>query len=588
MQNRINNLGEYVIDRSVEIRNGQYGKWNYQKDKEPRFVPMGTAVYLEKILINADTSERALMLKFADAKGEECTVTIERKKLTDVGIMELLANGVQVSKKSAGTLITSLMNQEPTAPCEIKHTELGFRNFKGKRVFFGAIGFGIESQYKGSMLIKPTGNFEIWKSMIRTEAIGTNLETILAIACSAPIVDFLRDEIHIGNVIACLVAESSTGKTTAGCLGVSVGSKCSFAGDSMIATFADSKNSLMRSIYSSYPMLIDEGSLIRYNPTSLIYELAEGKEKGRLSKTLEKADSRTFSTSIFMTSEKSILNLCDENTGLYVRCLEFENITWTRSAKSADIIKNICENNYGFVIPRIGQKLLETNMEELLKQYWEYQNEIVERTREKGKNTPLTERLAKSIAVIMLAADFFYQVTEIQLNKNQIVKFIEQNTAISDVQALDIGNRALEYLRQYISIHYAQFIKGKPDTNELTDVPLNCKGRIQPIHTKILANKKKAVQEVFLPEIVFEEILLEGGFPDKKVILKRLKEEGYLNAEKDRFLSRFIVAKKPAVKGYRIYLTVEKNDENSQSEFQSVDVIKAKEIECLFEGGRIK
>lgn len=95
MQNRINNLGEYVIDRSVEIRNGQYGKWNYQKDKEPRFVPMGTAVYLEKILINADTSERALMLKFADAKGEECTVTIERKKLTDVGIMELLANGVQ-------------------------------------------------------------------------------------------------------------------------------------------------------------------------------------------------------------------------------------------------------------------------------------------------------------------------------------------------------------------------------------------------------------------------------------------------------------------------------------------------------------
>ena len=26
MQNRINNLGEYVIDRSVEIRNGQYGK----------------------------------------------------------------------------------------------------------------------------------------------------------------------------------------------------------------------------------------------------------------------------------------------------------------------------------------------------------------------------------------------------------------------------------------------------------------------------------------------------------------------------------------------------------------------------------
>ena len=36
------------------------------------------------------------------------------------------------------------------------------------------------------------------------------------------------------NVIACLVAESSTGKTTAGCLGVSVGSKCSFAENSFV------------------------------------------------------------------------------------------------------------------------------------------------------------------------------------------------------------------------------------------------------------------------------------------------------------------------------------------------------------------
>lgn len=209
--------------------------------------------------------------------------------------------------------------------------------------------------------------------MVKSEVLNTDLETIIAISAAAPLIDFLKEDIHTGNILVSLVGESSTGKTSAGCLAVSLGSKCSFAGDSMVATFADSKNSLMHSIYSSYPMLIDEGSLIRYNPTSLIYELAEGKEKGRLTKSLEKADSKTFSTAIFMTSEKSILNLCDENTGLYVRCLEFEGVTWTRSAESADKIKRICEQNYGFVIPMIVKYLLKSlkngGKEKLLKQY---------------------------------------------------------------------------------------------------------------------------------------------------------------------------------------------------------------------------
>lgn len=354
----------------------------------------------------------------------------------------------------------------------------------------------------------------------------------------------------------------------------------------MVSTFADSKNSLMRSIYSSYPMLIDEGSLIRYNPTSLIYELAEGKEKGRLNKELEKADSRTFSTSIFMTSEKSILNLCDENTGLYVRCLEFENVAWTTSAESADSIKRVCERNYGFIIPLIAEYLLKADYNELIERYWKYQQEIVEHARTEGKNTPLTERISKSIAIILLAADIFGEVTGIELDKLRIRSFIEENTVMSDGKTFDIGQRALEFLCQYISVNNSKFVKGKPDTNELTAIPPDCKGRIQSMRPKLLSNKKRAIQEVMLPEIVFEEILAEGGFPDKKVVLKKLKEAGYLNCDKDRYLSSFIVASPPAVKGYRIYLTAEEVTGTGEDEFVNVEEAEAKEIDKIFsEGG---
>lgn len=573
----------YVIDRSVEIRNGQYGKLEYRKNEEPRFVPMGTAVHLEAVCIDADTQERTMKLSFVDAQEKEVHIVLERRDLSEQGVLSLLSKGVQVTKKTAGVLVTSLMNQEPNVPCEIKHKELGFRMFEEKKVFLCGTGIGIESVYHGNLLIKPTGDFEAWKEMVQTEVVGTNLETIVAMAAAAPVIDFFKEEIHTGNIIASLVAESSTGKTTAGCLAVSLGSKCSFAGDSMVSTFADSKNSLMRSIHSSYPMLIDEGSLIRYNPTSLIYELAEGKEKGRLNKELEKADSRTFATSIFMTSEKSILNLCDENTGLYVRCLEFENVVWTASAESADKIKRVCERNYGFVIPMIAEHLLKADHDELIERYWMYQQEIVERARTAGKNTPLTERISKSVAVILLAADVFVEATGIELNKSSISTFIEENTVMAEGKTFDIGQRALEFLRQYITVNNSKFVKGKPDTNELTAVPLDCKGRIQTIRPKLLSNKKTAIQEIMLPEIVFEEILAEGGFPDKKVVLKKLKEAGYLICDKDRYISRFIVATPPAVKGYRIYLTAETEDK--ESDFVNVKETEAKEIEEIFSRG---
>lgn len=577
-EGQMENRGAYVIDHSVEIRNGQYGKWDYRKNEAPRFISLGAAVFLRSISINANTSERILTLAFKDAHGKEVLCQFERKNLTETGIMQLLGKGVQVTKKTAGVLITSILNQEPDAPSEIRHTELGFGYFDEKQVFFGYTANGIESNYNGNLLIQPTGSFGAWKEMVQTEVLGTNLETIVAIAAAAPVIDFLKEEIHTGNIIASLVAESSTGKTTAGCLAVSLGSKCSFAGDSMVTTFADSKNSLMRSIYSSYPMLIDEGSLIRYNPTSLIYELAEGKEKGRLNKELEKADARTFSTAILMTSEKSILNLCDENTGLYVRCLEFENVVWTSSAESADNIKKVCERNYGFAIPLIAEHLLTTDRDELIERFWDYQKKIVEHVRTREKNTPLTERISKSVAMILLAADVFVEATDIELDVPRISTFVVENTMISEEKMLDIGQRALEYLRQYIAVNDFKFVKGKPDTNEWTAVPPDCKGRLQNIRPKLLPDGKRAMQEVLLPEIVFEEILVMGGFPDKKVVLKKLKEAGYLACDKDRYLSRFIIAEPPAVKGYRIYLTEE-------IDFVSLEEEEAKGIEQIFEKG---
>lgn len=554
----------FVVYDKIVVKNGRFGIMKEYESKEV-FVPQGTAIILEKIFIDISTLERIFILSFVGANGDTVRVPFPRKNMTEQGIMELLAQGAQINKRTAGNAIISIFNQEPDAPCEMVHCKLGFSEYNKKIVFLGSEGIGVSSLYQGELKIKPSGDFTKWKEMCKTEIIGTPMEFILAVAGTAPILDYFRKELHIGNIIVSLVGESSTGKTTAGCLGVSAGSKCSFQGDSMVATFADSQNSLMHSIHSAFPMLIDEGSLLQRNPTNLIYALAEGKEKGRLTQELKKAESITFSTAIFMTSEKSILQLCDKNTGLLIRCLEIEGMVWTKSAESADIIKKICEENYGFLVPRIAERLLtaenEGRKKEILEQYDKYRKEIVSRAKEGGRYNPLTERFAKTVAVICLGSDMVSEILDIKLDIEMLLKMIEEHSAVSDCEKIDIGERAMSYLCQYISVHYTEFVKSREGTNAKTDIPKDCKGRMHSLGIKTLENGLMTGTEMYIAEIILEKILREGGFQDKKVVLKRWKEAGYLHCDKDRYVSKIQISEPPNVKGYRIYIPTKNMEE---------------------------
>ncbi|MEZ3435561.1 MAG: DUF927 domain-containing protein [Lachnospiraceae bacterium] len=568
-ENEENKELTFVRDDTVDIKEGQYGKYVWPTIdgyKCKHFLPQGNAIKLEKVFLDIATLERTFILTFDDAKGNKVSVPVPRQEMTEANLPSiLLGKGGQITKKTAPTAIATIFNQEPEAPCERMHEKLGFIEYNQKIVFLGSEGIGVSSAYQGDLEIRAKGDFGAWRTMCEQEVLGTPMEFILAVAGSAPVLDYFQLRHNtIDNILVSLVGESSTGKTTAGCLGVSAGSKCSFQGKSMITTFGDSVNSIMHSIHSSFPMLIDEGSLIGYNPTNLIYSLAGGKEKSRLTKELKKAESMTFSTTIFMTSEKSILRLCDENTGLLVRCFELEEIEWTKNAQSADRIKNVCEKHYGFLIPRIASKIVkadeEGRMEEIIKTYEKYKDSVIERAKNKGYYNPFTERVSKTLATILLGSDLVSEILGVTLNKDMILNLIEEKAGIADSRKMEIGNRAMDFLCQYISIHYTNFVRGEVGTNVKTAIPVDCKGRIQSVKDKCLKNGLKANIEVLLPEIVFDEILSNGGFPDKKVILGKWKRDGILDCYKDRYISSFIIAEPPKVRGYKIYIPVERTE----------------------------
>ena len=76
-----------------------------------------------------------------------------------------------------------------------------------------------------------------------------------------------------------------------------------------------------------------------------------------------------------------------------------------------------------------------------------------------------------------------------------------------------------DYIKQYISK-----FKRKFETDD--NVPIDTSGKLIP---------KREWIEVQMNKISFEEMIKQGGYEDKNVVLKELKQNGYLNCESDRF-----------------------------------------------------
>lgn len=562
MHNVENNTKAYGFKSNYAIHDGSYGVWQKGKGDVDYFVPKGNAVYISKIIKRIDTGEIYLKLYFYNSFGEKIEREFARRNLTEQGILDLIAYGVNVLKSDSKILIATIMQQESESPCELRHEKLGFTYYNKERVFLAKKAINVSSKYQGKYKIGRTGQYSVWKQMVENEVLGhIPLEFMLSVGGSAVITDFLREKVQVENVLVSLVSDSSKGKSTAGLLMVSCGAMPSFAGDSFVFTLADTVNAIMASIPSSYPTLLDEASLIKYNPTSLLYNLSMGKEKQRLTKDLDKANGSYFNTAIAITSEKGVLSSADENSGLMVRVLEIENVTWTQSAQSADEIKSVTYQNYGWLVPKLADYLLNSILEEdVVSKYWQWHKWLVQCAEDKGAYNNLTERACKQYALVMLSAELIQEVMGIELHLDDIGNFILEHSPVGENNKVNIGHRALHYLMQFIVKNYSNFIV--PEENYM---PMKCLGKIVKKEKKLL-NGTISKERLIVTEDTLKEILKEGKFPEMNVVLKHWKEDGYLQCEKDRRASTVCVLPGKPTRGYVICLPCAEGDSEIEND----------------------
>lgn len=390
------------------------------------------------------------------------------------------------------------------------------------------------SLYDGKLKIKPTGSIDVYTDMVKEEVIGNvPLETIMAIGASATVLSFSNAcwGTNIYNPIVHIYGNLSTGKTTSVLLGVSLGGCPENTSEtSLFLTFHSTLAGLMKKLGNNmgYPVAIDELSMLsEKNVTNLIYALAEGAEKERLNRSGISLQNRSrFRTTIFTNGEGSILKYCNKNEGLRYRLFEFDNVTWTKSADSADRIKAVVKKNYGHITPRIAQELLDGGNDwEIQLEQWEERFINDERIKydPKGK----IERVSRVLALFMVSAQILSRVLEMEFHIDDIYDFLFEQIVLSIYEGANIGVRAWEYI-------YNHFVTNKNDYEEVgfhmpnASMDASTKGIVYTTKSDKTIEGVVYDRVLIYTEDAFNKMIKEGGFEDAKVVLRAIHDNQLL------------------------------------------------------------
>ncbi|WBX81514.1 DUF927 domain-containing protein [Virgibacillus salarius] len=468
------------------------------------------------------------------------TITVNRGELVKRNLRKLASKGLDVLEDNQVNEVAAFLSKQEKLlkPMNV-HNEIGWDYLEGQLVYkhhkiiHKKSTETIESKYSGVYHLEPQGDPYDFFNLFLKEVRGyVPLELMLCIGISPLVIGMLNrsKEGSFDSLLVHIVGPSTTGKTTAAMFGAAlVGSPK--VDEGLLQTYNGTKNAMASKLAGNHGalMVLDESTMNLMDTQSLssfIYELAQNSEKSRLSKDSELKNSKTWSTTILSTGESSILKKANNNEGLRVRLFEFSIDKWTQSAESADKLKRGLHHNYGHVVPKVAEKMLEIGPEEIfnmVESNKEYIKELLPDSRFRA-------RVAMKFSVLITAIDLFEITFNLKLSREEILDMlIEQEHQSMDER--DMAPKFYVQLKQYITRYRKNFKLPNQDVNNH-----------QEIWGKIEVSENET--RCYILPVIFKNIVKELGFSDTEVLISELKKMGVTQYEKAKNKKRkFIFTK---------------------------------------------
>ena len=479
---------------------------------------------IDVIKTDIDSCKKESMIYYYDG-GIRKVCSMDRSDyLNHTNLISQQSIGMDVMRDNCSILCKHFRNEEELAKRENIHKRLGFGMYNEKLIYKHHKCVGIDSTYEGEKEIKPKGSREIYVKMIKEDVVGhPPLELIVSISLSSVLLGYIGEELSLDTQIVHLYGNSTTGKSTALKLAISLFGYPDVKKNGLFSTYNATENALIKQLegIKGVPFAFDEISMSKINNFSqMIYKIANGVEKSRLNSKSEQIKKEPWLTTIMSNGEKSLVGSADKNAGIHVRVLEFESVMWTKSSEHSEKINSIILDNYGHLGFEFAQYLMDLGKEYINKEYYKTKSKLKSIFEKRRIKDNFIDRRINKIAIIILTMQLFERMMNIKMNRNKVLQLI-LNTEIESIKQRNFDKSFMNYFKEYVSANIVRFSTTKK-INDVKDYVGNIK------------RKEKYLEFEILPE-KFKEIVKEGGFEDDKVVLKELKKSGYLECEKDRY-----------------------------------------------------
>lgn len=377
--------------------------------------------------------------------------------------------------------------------------------------------------------LEPAGLLEEWITMFETYVHGhTELELATMIGLSSPVLAYLKQgHPDLKSLLIHLSGDSTTGKTTALSLAVSVAGNPNSGERSLLRHWNGTLTSVMASLENIHgiPVAFDELSTNTHsNLTSLVYSLTEGIGRARANVDGSLREVGSWSTIILSSGELSIYNRLSHNVGLRVRVFDFENVRWTESAEQAENIKQLTATNYGHLLPAFMDQLFAAGLDVIDDSYEAQFQQLMVRL----PDSPTKQRIVSKLAIILTTADLVNQSELISVDVEKLTTMLVDYEFEHQTER-NLGAVALDRLMQYLIVNQPA----------LTKYGHNTLGYLEG-NTVCIYREQLAV------------ILNKLGFEDSQIIVKQwVASNDIVFSEKDRITTRKLAGGKKLI-SYKI------------------------------------
>ena len=496
------------------------------KNDEDKIIRLSSPIIIENKFLDPTTGVEKLTI--TDGKNIERIETSDI--LTTQKLPRLVMFGFSINEKYIKSLGNALQLMRQSLPISTLYTGVGVLSTDEGTVISldePYLSKDIEQSQADEIIcetkydLQPKGTFECWLQMYLDEVKGNLLLEIAVIfGVSSLVTAFLKTkhEVEYFGTIFSFMGNSSTGKSTAAALAVSIAGNPSKGDQTLFRGWNGTRNAIEGYLSNNFgvPIALDELSAATFKDTNgLLYSLAEGQGRLRANREGNVKNPHHFGSSVISTAEHTIFKDASANDGLRARCIEISDV-FTTSADNADAIKRGTSKNYGHVMPLVAEYLLNRESEVIK---WFYKEHDWFKAQLNNETNNVGIRMFKRYATITTSARILERVIATPIDLDAVREYLV-SYHVDSVSERSLGSKAIDSVVQFVARNRSKFAE-----NEKLSIMTENYGLIEL--------KDDHIQVKMLKD-VFKHMLEENQYQDVKNVIDSLRAEGYIQMDSDR------------------------------------------------------